>query len=193
MAVPEHCGTAASSAEQVGRDDRGFTLIETTLSIALLGSLILVIMSGIIGVIRVSSTSDDAARVEAMLTSGADRLAGFTYISCPELNDEGYEAIVGAAAADVDWTHPDAIRIIEYRYWDPTLGSPAGADPVPADGGWSDTNALDDTEACGEDVNFTTSRTLQRITLEARSPDGEIVRQLEVVKSNVGDRIENNP
>ena len=69
----------------------------------------------------------------------------------------------------------------------------SATDPNPADGGWADTNALVGSDGCGEDVNFTTTRTLQQVTIEARSPDGAIVRQLEVVKSNVGDRIEVTP
>ncbi len=160
-----------------------------------MGTVILVIMSGIIGVIRVSSTSDDAARVEAMLTSAADRLAGWTYLSCPEKNDQGYDAVVGAASDDVDWHHADALRIIDIEYWDPMMNpSPDPlVDTLAADGGWADSNALEGTTACGEDVNFTTSRTLQRVTIEARSPDASIVRQLQVVKSNVGDRIEDTP
>ena len=179
-------------ADRVQRD-RGFSLTETTLAIALMGTVILVIMTGLIGVIKVSSTSNDAARVEAMLTSAADRLAGWAYLSCPEANAEGYEAVVQAAAADVDWTHADALEIVEYRYWDPTLNTPAGSDAVAANGGWVESNALSGTDACGEDVNFTTSRTLQRITIQATSPDGKIVRNLEVVKSNVGDRVEGTP
>lgn len=183
-----------TSPDSNARRDGGFSLTETTLAIALMGTVILVIISGLTGVIRVSSTSNDAARVEAMLTSAADRLAGWAYLSCPEANSEGYEAVVAAAADDVGWTHPNVLTITEYRYWDPTLNAPAdGSDPVAADGGWATSNALEGTEACGEDVNFTTSRTLQRITIEARSPDGDIVRHLEVVKSNVGDRIETAP
>ena len=183
-------------AQSGRRRDRGFTLIETTLGIGLMGTVILVIISGIIGVIRVSSTSDDAARVEAMLTSAADRLSGWTYLSCPELNtDGGYAAVVSAAADDVDWSHPNALTIVDIKYWDPTLNpSPDPLlDTLAADGGWADSNALETTASCGEDVNLTTSRTLQRVAIEARSPSGKIVRQLEIVKSNVGDRIENQP
>ena len=177
------------------RGDVGFTLTETMLAIVLMGTVIMVILSGIIGVIRVSSTSDNAARVEAMLTSAADRLAGWTYLSCPAANDQGYDAVVGAASDDVDWYHDDAVSIVLIEYWDPTTGAPGpNGDPLPADGRWELSNDLEfTTGGCGEDVNFTTSRTLQRVTIEARSPDDSIVRQLQVVKSNVGDRIESTP
>lgn len=177
------------------RGDRGFTLTEVLVSIVLMGTVITVILTAILTLIRVSSSSNDAAKVEAVLTSAADRLAGWAYLSCPEANDTGYDVIVSAAADDVHWTHENAIIIKTIRYWDPLLGAPADAatDPNPADGGWADTNALVGSDGCGEDVNFTTTRTLQQVTIEARSPDGAIVRQLEVVKSNVGDRTEATP
>jgi prepilin-type N-terminal cleavage/methylation domain-containing protein len=172
--------------------DRGFTLIEVLVSIVLMGTIITVILSAILTLIRVSSSSNDSAKVEAVLTSGADRLARFSYLSCPEANDSGYDVIVSAAADDVNWSHQDAIIIKQIRYWNPLLGADenSATDPHPADGGWVDDNALVDSDECDEDVNFTTTRTLQQVTIEARSPDGEIVRQLEVVKSNIGDRIE---
>lgn len=172
--------------------DRAFTLTEVLVSIVLMGTVITVILSAIFTLIRVSSSGNDAAKVEAVLTSAADRLAGWAYLSCPEANDSGYDVIVSAAADDVHWTHDNAIVIKMIRYWDPLLGATtdAATDPHPADGGWADTNALVGSDGCGEDVNFTTTRTLQQVTIEARSPDGAIVRQLEVVKSNVGDRIE---
>lgn len=85
--------------------------------------------------------------------------------------------------------------ITSIRYWDPLLNADTNAatNPHPADGGWADTNALVSSDGCGEDVSFTTTRTLQQVTIEARSPGGAIVRRLEVIKSNVGDRIEVSP
>ncbi|MFT4774775.1 MAG: prepilin-type N-terminal cleavage/methylation domain-containing protein [Candidatus Azotimanducaceae bacterium] len=177
------------------RGDRGFTLTEVLVSIVLMGTVITVILSAILTLIRVSSSSNDAAKVEAVLTSAADRLAGWAYLSCPEANDTGYDVIVSAAADDVHWTHDNAVIIKTIRYWDPLLGASTNAatDPNPADGGWADTNALVSSDGCGEDVSFTTTRTLQQVTIEARSPSGAIVRRLEVIKSNVGDRIEVSP
>ncbi len=190
--LDENVHIAPAGRGRQHRRDRAFTLTEVLVSIVLMGTVITVILSAIFTLIRVSSSSSDAAKVEAVLTSAADRLAGWAYLSCPEANDSGYDVIVSAAAADVNWTHENAIIITSIRYWDPLLGAAADAttDPNPADGGWADTNSLVDTDGCGEDVNFTTTRTLQQVTIEARSPDGAIVRQLEVVKSNVGDRIE---
>jgi prepilin-type N-terminal cleavage/methylation domain-containing protein len=188
-----HGDVALTAAGRARRGDRGFTLTEVLVSIVLMGTVITVILSAILTLVRVSSSTSDTAKVEAVLTSAADRLAGWAYLSCPEANDSGYDVIVSAAADDVDWGHVDAVVITSILYWDPLLNADtdAATDPHPADGGWADTNALVGSDGCGEDVNFT--RTLQKVTIEARSPDGEIVRQLEVVKSNVGDRIETTP
>lgn len=193
--VDEDVRVAPAGRWRRRRGDRGFTLTEVLVSIALMGSVITVILSAILTLIRVSTSSDDAAKVEAVLTSAADRLSGWAYLSCPEANDSGYDVIVSAAADDVNWVHEDAIVIKTIQYWDPLLGADlnAATDPNPADGGWAATNALVGSDGCGEDVNFTTTRTLQLVTIEATSPDGEIVRQLEVIKSNVGDRIETTP
>ncbi|MFT4865345.1 MAG: prepilin-type N-terminal cleavage/methylation domain-containing protein, partial [Ilumatobacter sp.] len=62
---------------------RGFTLIEVLVSIVLMGTIITVILSAILTLTRVSSSSNDSAKVEAVLTSGADRLARSLYVSCP--------------------------------------------------------------------------------------------------------------
>jgi prepilin-type N-terminal cleavage/methylation domain-containing protein len=190
-----HGDVALTAAGRARLSDRGFTLTEVLVSIVLMGTVLTVILSAILTLVRVSSSTSDTAKVEAVLTSAADRLAGWAYLSCPEANDSGYDVIVSAAADDVDWGHVDAVVITSILYWDPLLNADtdAATDPHPADGGWADTNALVGSDGCGEDVNFTTTRTLQKVTIEARSPDGEIVRQLEVVKSNVGDRIETTP
>ena len=187
--------TAPTDWRRPRRGDRGFTLIEVLVSIVLMGTVITVILSAILTLIRVSTSSNDAAKVEAVLTSAADRLAGWAYLSCPEANDNGYEVIVSAAADDVNLVKLFGGNIKGIQYWDPLLGARADAalDPSPADGGWADTNGLVGSDGCGEDVSFTTTRTLQLVTIEVRSPDGAIVRQLEVVKSNVGDRIETTP
>jgi hypothetical protein len=161
------------------------------ISISLMGMVITVVLGGILAVIRVSSTNNNAAKVEALLTSAADRLSGWTYLSCPALNNEGYDAIVAAAAADVGW-EDGRVRIVSIEYWDPELNPPAnpGDDINPADGGWSTSNGLLTGSTCEEDVNLTTARTLQKVTIEASSPDDKIVRTLTVVKSNVGDKID---
>lgn len=177
------------SGVKTARKDKGFTITEVIISIMLMGTVITVILTAIFSIIRVSSSSDNTARVEAMLTSAADRLAGWTYLSCPEANQEGYYVIVKAAASDVGW-NGDQINIVDISFWDPQLNAAVGVDTPAADGGWVDTNSLAGTTDCEEDVNLTTSRTLQRVTIEATSPDGRITRSLQVVKSNVGDKVD---
>ena len=182
-------GGSLLETKSSARRDRGFTLTEVIVAMALMGTVIVVLLTAITVIIRASSTSDHAAKVEAMLTGAADRLTGWAYLSCPEANDEGYDAIVGAAADDVGWDSSQVV-ITSIRYWDPMSGAGGMGDQWAADGDWGATNGLSSSSQCGEDVSLTTARTLQLVTIQATSPDGEIVRTIEVVKANVGDQIE---
>ena len=51
------------------------------MSIVLMGTVITVILSAILTLIRVSNSTSDTAKAEAVLTSAADRLAGWAYLS----------------------------------------------------------------------------------------------------------------
>ncbi|KGA07146.1 MAG: hypothetical protein GM46_9240 [actinobacterium acAcidi] len=140
------------------RRDRGSSLIEVVIAVALMG----VVISGVFGAmwsaIHLSKFSDDQAKVEAVLGSAADRLANYAYIPCPTNNSNGgYLPIIQAAAGTVDWPS--------------------------STGTWLETNALSVNE-CNETASLTTARTLQRIKITVTSPSG-YAKSLEVVKSNV--------
>jgi Tfp pilus assembly protein PilW len=156
------------------RRDRGSSLIEVVIAVALMG----VVISGVFGVmwsaIHLSKFSDDQAKVEAVLGSAADRLANYAYIPCPTNNSNGgYLPIVQAAAGTVDWPS-STVALTGVHFWNPSS---------PASGSWLATNTLSSSE-CNQAVSLTTSRILQRITLKVTSPSG-YSKSLEVVKSNV--------
>ena len=154
--------------------DRGSSLIEVVIAVALMG----IVVSGVLGAmwsaIRMSSFSDDQAKVEAVLGSAADRLANYAYIPCPANNTNGgYLPIIQAAAGTVDWP-TSSVTLTGMYFWNPSSTST---------GTWLTTNGLSGTE-CNETASLTTARTLQRITFMVTSPSG-YSKTLEVVKSNV--------
>ena len=165
------------------RRDHGNTLPELLVAMALMGFAVSAVIGGIRMVIASSSTSDGQAKTEAVLTSAADRLTATDYVACPGADFGSYLPEIQSAAGAVDWDSSQ-VRILSLEYWDSTAGGTVDADgdPIEADGDWRPTNSMLPTE-CNDDINFTTSRTLQKFTIQVSSPNDEFVRTIEVVKS----------
>ena len=156
------------------RRDRGSSLIEVVIAVALMGIVVSGVLAAMWSAIRLSRFSDDQAKVEAVLGSAADRLANYAYIPCPTNNSNGgYLPIIQAAAGTVDWP-TSSVALTSMYFWNPTSVS---------SGTWITTNGLSGAE-CNETASLTTARTLQRITFMVTSPSG-YSKSLEVVKSNV--------
>jgi type II secretory pathway pseudopilin PulG len=179
--------TPSTTADRRARRDAGNTFTEILVAIVLMGFAVTSVIAGIRMTILVSSTSDEQAKVEAVLTSASDRLSSADYVPCPSLTDGDYAHLVAAAADTVDW-QPEQVVIEEILFWDASAGgnvTPEG-DPIDADGEWSATNSfIDGSGLCNQDINLTTSRTLQRVTISVTSPDGSTSRSIEVVKSPI--------
>jgi type II secretory pathway pseudopilin PulG len=171
------------AAASTPRRDRGSTFTEVLVAIVLMGIAFSAVIAGIRTIIAASSTSDDQAKVEAVLNSASDRLANWAYKPCPGANGEVYAPIVSAASSSVGWEN-STVAIVSVEYWDPSNGGANTGDLIDADGSWSATNSFAGA-GCNEDINLTTSRTLQKIRVSVTSPNGEITRVLDVVKSNV--------
>ena len=156
------------------RRDRGSSLIEVVIAVALMGIVVSGVLGALWSAIRLSRFSDDQAKVEAVLGSAADRLANYAYIPCPTNNSNGgYLPIIQAAAGTVDWP-TSSVSLTGMYFWNST-SAPSGT--------WVTTNGLSGAE-CNETASLTTARTLQRITFLVTSPSG-YSKSLEVVKSNV--------
>lgn len=157
------------------RDDGGFSLVEISTAVVLLGLSATVILGGLFTVVRTSRVSTEQARVEAVLSNAADRLTGWTYTPCPPATGPGsYTDVVQAAAGSVGWP-TSAVSIVSVLYFDPTI---TGSNP------WITTNQSGG-GACNPSVTSTSPRTLQKITVRVTAPGSTYSRQLEVVKNNV--------
>jgi type II secretory pathway pseudopilin PulG len=176
--------TIDSNANRPVRRDRGNTFNEVLIAVALMGFAFTAVITGMRTVIAASSRSDDAAKVEAALNSASDRLAAWSYTPCPGPNGEDYLPVVQAAVGNVGWAaRPDLISITNVRYWNSSRKADGSTSVNDADGSWASANSP--SGVCNEDIGLTTSRTLQMITIQVTSPSGEVVRSLDVVKSNV--------
>lgn len=187
--MPTHdaaSGRAGVAESSTGRKDRGNSLPEVLVAMALMGIAVSVVIGGLRTTIQASTTSDEQAKTEAVLTSASDRLSASDYIPCPGDDYGDYAFFVSAAATAVGWDG-DQVAIIDLAYWDSTAGSSVDADgdPIEADGDWSATNSLTTDVECNPDISLTTSRTLQRFTIQVTSRTGKIVRTIEVVKSPI--------
>lgn len=166
------------------RPDRGNTFSEILVAIVLMGTAIVAVIGGIRGVISASKANEEQARVEAVLTSASDRLRAADYVPCPDV-DGDYGHLSAAAAAAVDWP-ASTVEIVDVEFWDASAGgTTATGDEIEADGAWSSVNSLVTASGCQPDINLTTSRTLQKLTIEVTSPDGRLTRSIEVVKSPI--------
>ena len=152
--------------------DRGYSFTEVLVAVVLTGTIVLAIVGAMFAVVRVSKQNDDATKVQAVLGRAADELNGIDYQACPEESAvPEYENVSDRAAASVDWD-PSTVTITDYRYWNPDTET------------WDETNSIQGTE-CNPAVGYTSSKNLQKLTVEVTSPNGNVVRSIDVVKSNL--------
>ncbi|MGI9645285.1 MAG: type IV pilus modification PilV family protein [Ilumatobacteraceae bacterium] len=142
------------------RDDRGVSLTELLISIVLIGMVVVSMLAALFTSIKASSVVFEAAQVETVLLNAGDRIA-----RAPQLCE--YEEYVDAAALAEGWTVAETSVVVE-------LYSPGANGPGPEDD-WV-------TQTCPDDVS---AFDVQRLTVTATNPDGDVTRTLMVVKSNV--------
>ncbi len=171
--------TATATAEppevdSSSRADGGFSLLEISVAVMLLGLSGVLIIGGLFAVVRSSRVNFEQARVEAVLSNAAERLNEWGYIACPPSSGSGsYLEVVQSAAGLVGWP-PSTVSIVGMTYFDPTAG---GSNP------WTSSNSS--SGGCNPTLSSTSPRTLQKVVVRVGTPSGSYFRQLEVVKNNV--------
>ena len=146
------------------RRDRGFTLVEVIISIALMALLVVPILLSVQATIRASTLSREAAQVETVLVNAADRVNRAT----PTCNAKGYEDYVIAAVFSHGWWHgqPEVVAGgVRHEYYDPTQSPPW----VPG--------------ICPQ-VGHNDKHVIQRVSITVTSPEHGVSRNIEVVKSD---------
>jgi prepilin-type N-terminal cleavage/methylation domain-containing protein len=165
--------TATDDERARAAGDRGYTLVEVLVSLALMGMVISSILPAMWSAIRVSRFSDTQARVEAVLGSAVDRVSNFGWLPCPEADSTGgYAAKAKNASAIFEWP-TSTVEVLEVQYWDTSTKSWSTVNPVPAGD-------------CGRTViSITKERTLQKVTIKVTSPDGAQSNQLDLVMGDL--------
>jgi len=142
--------------------DRGFSIVEVVVTITLMAVVLVPIMSAVVMSIRASTQTQSAAQVETALVNAADR------VNRAELRCN-YDIYVQAAVQSQGW-NVDRASVSYARY---VPGE------TPSDvGGWTT-----DGKACL--IQTPTEGLVQRVTITVTSPDGDIRREIQVVKSDV--------
>jgi type II secretory pathway pseudopilin PulG len=150
--------THRRSDEPIRRSDRGFTMIEAVVTIALTASIVVALLAAVRTSVKASSTIYTAAQVETTLINAADRVG-----RAPQRCE--YDEYVEAAAVAAGWPTTSAHADVELL-----VGNTG--DPV-AD--WAP-------QACPDAVG---PFDVQRLTIRVTSPDDAISRTITVVKGNV--------
>ncbi|HQZ36722.1 MAG TPA: hypothetical protein PK020_20015 [Ilumatobacteraceae bacterium] len=140
--------------------DSGFGLVETVVAITLMGIAVIPIMVAGIVSVRASAQTRTAAKVETVLGNAADRINRAA---------EGcdYHVYVEAAALSEGWATSQAVAT--YQWYQPA------ASPVTL-GTWQ-------AGACPGGVR--PEHLVQKVTITVISPDGNLQRTIQVVKSDV--------
>ncbi len=156
-----------------GPKDSGVTLIEILVSIVLIGTAVVATL----GALRISiiggTVHRDHANAHAWLQSASDVLYASEREDCDTTLPDGgrsqiidvYQPVVDAVANPESWANSQ-IEVVGLEFWNA-----------------SDTDNDGIVEyrfgaTCQDSINLS----LQRVTLEVRSPDGRIIEQVELVK-----------
>lgn len=145
--------------------DRGFSLVEVVITISLMGLITIPVMSAVMVSVRASATSRQAAQVETALVNAADRV-NRAPVKCD------YTVYAQAAVQTQGWA-PSAVSLTQSYY---VPGATAAATGTWAQGPGT-------TPACA--IATPTDGLVQKIRIVITSPDGQVTRSVEVVKSDV--------
>ena len=157
----------AKAPQQTTRpdDDRGFTLVEIAIAVVLLGTVVVAIVAAVVTAVGVSSTARSAARVETAIVNAADRIN-----RAPKSCDY---SIYAKAAVQIEGWDPAQATVTQQYYVPGATAASAGT--------WASGNAS--TPGCS--AAEPTDLLVQRVTIRITSPDGQVTRTIEVVKSDV--------
>ncbi len=145
--------------------DGGFSIVEIVVSIALMGTVVVAILSAVGMSVKASSTSRSSAQVETAIVNAADRVNRAKQ-SC------NYTIYAQAAVQIEGW--PKETASVTQEYYVP------GAD-ARTPGTWA-TGAAGSEGCPGAGPS---QLLVQRVKVSIVSPDGKVRRSIEVVKSNV--------
>lgn len=173
--APEHAdgetGTRLRTRRRAGRADpqdatrdAGFSIVEIVATIAVMSIIMAPLFSGVIASIRASTYTRNTAQVITTIENAADRVNRSTK-RCD------YTSVVQNAVKSLGWL-PSQVTVVQSRY------TPGATPALATPGTWST-----DGKACLN--NVLTPLLVQRVTIKVSSPDGNVSRTIEVIKSDI--------
>ena len=144
------------------RGDRGVSLVEVIVSIALTGGVVVSIMGALFTVVRSTSQNDDAVKLQAVIGGATDQLVAVEWKNCPDVTGD-YLVAAQSAATRVGWD-ASVVTIVDVDYWSA------------ASNGW--------TELCNSAATPGSVDALQRITVTVQAPDSGPSKNYDVIKSD---------
>lgn len=150
-----------SESPQRRQRDAGLTLIEIIISVVLMGLVVSTVLVATLTATRASSTNRSAAQVESTLVNAVDRVNRAPFDEC------SFTRFARAAALSQDW-RADQVTVtnayLDRASWTWQTG-PAGSEACPAAGH--------------------RPQLVKRVVISVTSPDTNLTRSIEVVKSDV--------
>lgn len=149
------------------RADAGFSLVEMVVTVTLMGIAMIPILIAAMSLVKTSSFDRNATKVATVLANAADRL-NRTPESCDAIRYRG----VVVAAVSAQWQEhdePESLVTTDYSYFVP---GPTVSDAGTWAAGLCPPNAL------AKDV-------VQMVNIGVTSPDGQVHRSMQVVKSKI--------
>lgn len=140
------------SAARLG-DERGDTLVEILVAVAILGIAFVGILAGLATAISLSGRQRGQASADIVLVSAADSVKSQTYVSCPTASAASYSATSGVTLP-TGWSASN-LTITAFKSWNGTA--------------WSATCPASD-------------KNVQLVTITAAAPDGKTTESVDVVK-----------
>ncbi|MGH9134344.1 MAG: hypothetical protein ACRDZZ_10440 [Ilumatobacteraceae bacterium] len=162
MAIDRRTRAGDDSGERgptSGRDG-GFSFVEIVITIVLMGTVVVPILAAVSASIKASTVSETAAEVETLLINAVDRVNRATRASFP-----------------CDVTAP-VVAAVETHGWPPSSAT-VGQEYLDSSGAWQ-TDASGTACPGGVDQNGL----VQRITVTIKSPEDDVSRSLQVVRSD---------
>jgi prepilin-type N-terminal cleavage/methylation domain-containing protein len=150
-------GTDASTLDA---EDHGFSLIEVVMTIVLVATVLIPIMNAAITSVKASSSSRRIAELQTVLLNAADRV-NRAPVKCD------YTVYIQAAAQTKGWAPSQASAT--YEWYEP-------GDSAAVAGTWH-------SGACNGPTP--TQNLVQRVTITMTSPEANVSRSIQVVKSDV--------
>jgi prepilin-type N-terminal cleavage/methylation domain-containing protein len=162
--VPKRRGDDDDRVDAAERD-QGFSFVEILMTIVLMGIVLVPLMNATITAVKASSTSRRVAELQTVLLNAADRV-NRANVQC------SYLVYVQAAAQTKGWPPEQASATYEYY-------EPGASATVP--GTWK----VGPTDSPGCSGATPTLNLVQRVTITMKSPESNISRSIQVVKSDV--------